>query len=462
MPDKNFISRIAVDINADHKIMYDNIIFTDGSQSDSFDHDKAVASLRNHIILDATLKSSMNFRSPIFGSKDHEGLDIDFSYERSLNPKKLEKKINSQLEVPGKWKVNTLCFNSCMAALTTILQTLKHMLKPTPDKPIILGNMTSYFETNIILNYLSDSLFNIKDIDLDETENFNDIEIFFFETVRYDQEMNSFNTGFFLRNWIKSNPKPRIIIIDTTLTGNLWPVNQFLDLLSQNTDGPITVIVCRSGLKLDQRGMEITNLGICSIYTTNEKKFIPNNKELKETLKLVRNSTGASVPYSTEIALSSNYLFSEDSTAHHTKAVLQNNLILANRLYSGGIFNKVFHPSLSAKKYSFNHCPFIMIHLDDNSIEAHEKFLSIIVSRLKSEKINAQMGSSFGFCGHRFESFVPRVKDNIAYFKIAMGARIGSGTDNFIKFMEDISAYDSVNSLVRDYPNTPSIRIDLE
>jgi hypothetical protein len=58
---------------------------------------------------------------------------------------------------------------------------------------------------------------------------------------------------------------PSLVILDTTLTGPTFPMSRMLEPLSGET-APVVINV-RSGLKLDQAGLELVNVGILSVYT---------------------------------------------------------------------------------------------------------------------------------------------------------------------------------------------------
>ena len=80
-----------------------------------------------------------------------------------------------------------------------------------------------------------------------------------------DESANVMNIAAFHKAWRKAlAAEPTLIILDTTLTGPLFPIGELLESFEGAT-APV-VVTLRSGAELDQAGLDLANVGIASIF----------------------------------------------------------------------------------------------------------------------------------------------------------------------------------------------------
>lgn len=246
--------------------------------------------------------SDQYLKSPPFHQKKSlpNGKRISFSYERNIQPLSLERKATTYRAHHSEWVSDHVLFSSGMAALSTFVQTYISMLKPTATKPLNVQFWGAYFETRGLLELYRSESFRYKEIESCHELNQNiftgDGDLFIIEPVRYDWELDVFDFIETTQQLLTSETqKLRTIIIDTTLVGNTFPLEFFLNSLSQL---PHTIIVhFHSGLKLDQQGLEFSNVGLLSVYTPIDDNLCPSATRICEYLRKVRTIVGSGLSF---------------------------------------------------------------------------------------------------------------------------------------------------------------------
>jgi len=235
----------------------------------------------------------------------------------------------------------------------------------------------------------------------------------FAESVEYNWE---------LRPCELPDPLPPVTIVDTTLTGERFPV-------------PPGAIRLFSALKLHQRGLELENCGALVLPNPELKAWLQELRRLTDTGLTPVEAARLDVPF---------FLTDHD----YAEQVFANNAWLAQRLQPHpGLVSRVVHPSLFST-LPWAVAPFIVLHLTDEAIDNHRLLAAVLVH--EGRGLPFERGASFGFVGHRHEFIIPVLKENRALFKIAMGS--GPGREGVLELLTRVLAFPSFPALQAAYP----------
>ncbi|MEU8234529.1 hypothetical protein AB0C12_33490 [Actinoplanes sp. NPDC048967] len=388
------------------------------------------------------------------------GLAFPHSYERGLPVAHLENRLAAG-PVPDGWHKTVVTFNSCMAGLGHVFQSLVHMLSPDQRRPLSVAYWGDYFETDLLLEYLGSAVLRYDKVDtagLTQCLRRGGHEVLLIEPVRYNWELDVLDVTALLRAWRAAAARPRIIVVDTTLVSPLWPTRAVLAGLAGL--GDVLVVELRSGLKLDQQGLELANLGIAEIYSPAgpAPSAVPSHQQLAETMRLARATTGAGIPVAAAAALDVGFIADPAWTRRHAGQVYANNARLARELESvRGVFAEVVHPALGAATPGVAQSPFVIVKLTEDTLHNHGLLLAALRREVARRGIRCTHGSSFGFRSHRFETIVPRVARREGLFKIASGSRSGPFLDTLIEVLRDLGGLPDMAALHARYPDLKAI-----
>ena len=416
--------------------------------------ERATERLRAGILRSAHAVTEKAFRSPDSQRvvRLPSGRALDHSYERNMDVVELEHRLRlgtGSRRAEG-WDQETVAFNSGMAALNHAIQSLIHMLAPSEARPLNIAFWGDYFETELLLKYLSSSAVSVTLLpahSIISATLAHQAEILFIEPVRYNRELDVLPLLDWLRAWRSAGPARRIVIFDTTLSSPVWPMREVLRALT--AEDAVMVLEVRSALKLDQLGLELANLGVIDVFHhpghhPAHVGGVPTATQLADTLRLARGVTGAGPRASDVAALDVPFLFDHSATAEHAASVYANNQRVAERLASiRGVFSRAVHPALAAGDSlaalsDLRQAPFVVIELAEDTVENHGFVLAVLRHEAQRHGIRLTHGASFGFRSHRFDAVIPRVADPHGFLKFAAGARSGPFLDTAIQILSEI------------------------
>jgi hypothetical protein len=431
--------------------------------------DELAGRLRELWLTHAHTYSDRHFRSPVLAStlpRLPSGEPVAYSYERNVQADALERRIAEGNPPPPGWCAAHVSYANGMAAMTNLLQTFLNMVRPSSSDPLRLGIWGSYFETEVLLELLRGETFQPRQItDQDELRQAvrdGMVDALFIEPVRYDWEMATLDLTALLQAWRQRRARrPNVLIVDTTLVSTTWPTGQLLAALTAQPSG--MVVELRSGLKLDQQGLELANVGVVSVVTAPSAE--PTASEIATVLRKMRTVTGSGLSMDSLAALDAPFALARMWTDRHAQAVFLNNALLAITLARRpGLFSRIAHPALANEtRPPWGQGPFVVCHLAEDTLDNHGLLVAVVEFEARQRGLCLSRGSSFGFRGHRFETIIPRLKDHRGLFKIAMGGRSGPSRDGTIELFTRIAAFPDFAALRAAYPHvTPVDLTDLE
>lgn len=379
------------------------------------------------------------------------GTPFDHSYERSLPLAHLESRL-APTNLPTGWEHATVVFRSCMAALGHVVQSLVHMMRPSEARPLGIGFWGDYFETDLLLEYQSSTVLRWSKIASDDLASTLRHEVLLLEPVRYNWTLDVLDIASWARAWRDAPARPKVVIVDTTLVSALWPRDGVLNAL--RGCGDVVVIEVRSGLKLDQQGLELANLGVVDVYSHVRTGGVPTAGQLATVLRLVRGTTGSGPSVAEAAALDAPFLFDQEWNRRHAGQVFANNARVAEEISDvRGVFAAVVHPSLRPVPGGISQSPFVIVELAEDTLVNHGLVLAALRKEAARRRIRFTHGSSFGFRSHRFETILPRVAAAQGLFKIAAGARSGPFLDAVIEILRDVGGLPDIATLLQRHPD---------
>jgi hypothetical protein len=369
---------------------------------------------------------------------------IDFGYERSIEPQTLEERCEHYAPAPKGWRADHFLFSSGQAAMNTLLLALSPR-GATPNNPPRIRHLGGYFETEELVAMLA-SHGMARELPKLGTDT---ADVLILEPVYFDRAAQVHIVDFqaaLRAHCASAEGCPSLVIADTTLMGPCFDLDLMLTGDMGCLEPPPLVARLSSGLKLDQAGLELANVGIVSLYRHESQGF---TIDPAEKLKKARVLTGAGLGFDAISTLEAPWFLDRAFGRSYAETVFENNALLAARLAetpldSGGLFSQISHPSLGVGDAQ---APFVLLQLHEDSPENYRRLEDFIAREAKARQIRFDKGGSFGFRGHRYEAILPEAGEITPFLRVAMGARKGWSRDGIISLLCEIAAAKSLAAL---------------
>ena len=394
---------------------------------------------------------------------------LRFDYERVISARQLQDKVElSASNVPG-WRVDVAVFGSGMAAISTaitVLRFIKDNFARTDGQPLKMEMFGGYYETQHLFDLLDSSDLECR-VAADQ-EGFlsrfasGEIDFLFLELIAYDWVQTLLDPVSLL-DALARRPtnRPWVLVLDVTLLGPTFDVGVFLAACEDRK--PVVVLEIRSGLKLDQVGLELSNVGVVKVLTPEglDVEAYPDVAELNVILGKKRNLLGNGLSLSQIAILDAPWVFCKDLAVQHSQRVFDNNRRLAAAMLGAkGIFARIYHPCFGAqKKLGWAESPLVVLELSEQGKEEINLLDAVIDYEVCKRKLVVYPGGSFGFRHHRWEIIEPKYQYDrpgnkiSTYLKVAMGSRTGPSLYGMISLLEELAAYPDMKALRAAYPD---------
>lgn len=343
----------------------------------------------------------------------------EFDYERALPPVCLERKLEKDMR-HKKWFKFLLVYRSGMSAIESVLKTLVSLY--SKQSKITITSLVYYFELQSLLQLFFNNHW-IEISQLTKIEDFckalesKDSNVFILESIDVSLKSKKINI-LKLNNAIRrrKSSKPLVIIVDTTLCDSFFDISALLEGIASQ----VLVFGVKSALKLDQQGLELSNLGVVKVYS-NVNDF-PVEK-IKRLLQTSRTLTGTTITSAEEYMLTSD-LFSEQSTIKYTNQIVQNVKTIYNEI------SKKHGSHIKSVRYQED-VPFFIIELKNQKL--YDSFISELLMFAKSNGNSINVGTSFGFRHLRLEVIRHRTG---CYIRISPGVYWGNDCECLVEFLK--------------------------
>jgi len=397
------------------------------------------------------LKSPPSFQLPRIPSGDTAATP----YDRWMQPIALEKRANNYHRVPEGWHADHVMFNTGMGAITCMLLVMRTMFHPRAASPLRFHGLGGYFEIMDLITANNDELFQARIFQdqkqLRDSVSVGGSQLLYIEPVSCRFNLDIFDLEKFLSAW-KQRPGniPTILIFDTTLTGNLFPIEEVLT----RTDPykPAVVIQISSTLKLDQEGLEFSNGGLMSVYSTKPE----NTADMSFRMRRFRSAMGLGLNMDQIAALDYPGFLEQAISDRHSAAIFETNEYVARRVDAGDglLFDSISHPALNGDSTCpWAVAPFVYLRLRKGSNKEDLEFLKyVFFTESQKRNMTFQPGSSFGFRGHRCELGGIRDVPGYETIRVAMGCRRGPNIQEAIQLINELSHMQTFDKLRAKYP----------
>ncbi|MBF0261117.1 MAG: hypothetical protein HQL97_04640 [Magnetococcales bacterium] len=392
-----------------------------------------------------------------------------FVYERVFNAGYIEKKIASCYTPIPTWTTRHAAFGSGMAAITALILTLGYYRKVyqrADGHTLRLDWLGGYYEMQRLIALLDNPGIYARRIpafeSLLERVRSGKTDILFVEPVLYDWSQTVADPHALIEA-IQARPadRPWILMTDSTLLGATFDLGEFLRACGDRW--PLLAVDLRSGLKLDQHGLEFANLGMVGISTHPDlDERYPSAERFKKRLTLNRSVLGSGLSVEAAATLELPTILHPEWRTGHPGRIFANNREVALALAGiPGLFRRVNHPALGPHRHlSWAESPFVVLefHQHEDLQENHALLLRIIENESKARGVAFYLGVSFGFRHHRCEVVVsensfPYPNGQMrGFFKVAVGSRRGPSFEGMLALLKELAACADFQALRRAYP----------
>jgi hypothetical protein len=379
--------------------------------------EQAALELRRHCLARAHRQADPKLKTPCAGTVARLpcGSRVSLGYERDLDVSALERRGEEDYPSPPGWRsVRVLC-RSGQAALACLL----HLVVSTAGESRLRTHHAGrYFETKGLLELWPDSVLERQPADTREAD------LLIGEPVACG--------GGFEVPRPSGLPRARqALLVDTTLSG---PAVDLAPWFACH-EGPVAAVF-RSGLKLDQAGLELANVGIVQLMVQEGSGL--DLDTLAEKLRHIRGLTATGLTLDELGALSAPWFLDRGYFGRYTKRLFAHNEALARAIGRGSpVFEPDCHPSLLSD--SAPPAAFCALRLRNGGLDDHRRLLAEVEHEVERRGIVATKGGSFGFRGIRYELVEPEPADGVPFLRVALGFRGGPSTTAMIDLLTELA-----------------------
>lgn len=381
------------------------------------DPDAAALELRRAWLARAHRPADATLKSPCEGdvSRMPDGQSVRFGYERELSAHLLEGRTPLCYPVPRGWRSLRVLCRSGQAALSCLLHLVA---REATTLPLTVHHAGRYFETAALLDLWPRRVFAPADGSPSH------VDVLLGEPVHCDGQFGLSVPGRLPR-------ARRALLLDTTMVGLQADIAPWLATF----EGSFAAVF-RSGLKLDQAGLELANVGIVQLFVRDGATMeLP---AMGAALERIRALTGGGLTLDELAALSAPWFLDRPYLEHYTGRVFANNAALARAIGTDSrLLDDRCHPSLLSPEAV---APFCAIRVRDGDAAAQRRLLHRVESEIACRGLALDNGGSFGFRGNRYELIEPEPPAGRPFLRVAMGYRGGSDRDRIVDLFRELAA----------------------
>jgi hypothetical protein len=210
------------------------------------------------------------------------------------------------------------------------------------------------------------------------------------------------------------------------------------DLVRMRSLKPPAVFRLVSGLKLLQGGLELSSVGVLTVFTRNDSAI--SAKQLGDRIRKIRTLLGLGLSFADVAILEAPWFLDREYSNIYQRAIYDNNARLAKAISADNrLFRGVFHPSILPDCRGPRDAPYCTFRIQNGDIQALVRLEELLKKEIRERGILLESGGSFGFRGHRFE--VVRPEDGSEPFlRVALGRRPGWSRDQTVALMSEIAS----------------------
>jgi len=379
------------------------------------------------------------------------GLYVAYSRDADSRPNDLESRCPA-MPAASEWAADHIVFSSAQGALASVLYWAIIQGFWDANAAPHLTFAGSNFETQTLLDSFNRAGLTWgqpKNAEAPKKNAARKSRVILIEPAFCDESANVMNIAAFHKTWRKTlSAEPTLVILDTTLTGPLFPIGELLESL-EGTSAPV-VVNLRSGSELDQAGLELANVGIASIFR--HKSGNGETQDFARRLRQARATVGAGLSAADTAALQAPWFLNGNYFRRYTLAVFDNNARLADDLAGGGrLFANVLHPKFARARCRWAQAPYTLLRLQEPSPENYKFLERVIAFESRRRGIFLERGKGFGNRGHRFQAVIPEKDRGTPHLRVAMGARSTPSLERTSRLLRELAQFHDFSQLVAQY-----------
>ena len=379
------------------------------------------------------------------------GLYVAHNRDADSQPNALESRCPA-MPAASEWAADHVVFSSAQGALASVLYwAIAQGFWDANDAPhlTLAGNN---FDTQALLDSFHRAGLTwgrAKNVGLFQKSARQKSRVILIEPAFCDESANVLNIAAFHKTWRKTlAAEPTLVILDTTLTGPLFPIGELLETL-EGASAPI-VINLRSGSELDQAGLDLANVGIASIFR--HKSSNAQTHDFGARLRKARTAVGVGLSAFDTATLEAPWFLDSSYFRRYTLAVFDNNARVADDLAGGGrLFANVLHPKFARARCRWAQAPYTLLRLQEPSAENYAFLERVIGYEATRRGIFFDQGKGFGYRGHRFQAVIPEPERGAPFLRVAMGARSTPSLERAIRLLRELASFRQFSQLVAQY-----------
>lgn len=391
--------------------------------------DAAALDLRRRWLAEAHRPGDATFKSPQAGVAPRSpcGERIAFGYERDLDVSLLEGRGAAYAPAPAGWSSELVIFRSGQAALSGALQFAAETWGQ--DRALSVAHAGAYFETTALLAAWPRRVFR------PAGRRARAADLLIAEPVWCD---GGFGCGDAL-------PRARrLVIVDTTLSGPLADLSAMLAAPGEDCE---VVLALSSGLKLDQAGLELANVGLLRVLV--RAGAARQASAVAQRLRGLRALMATGLTLDELSALTAPWFLDRAYAARYATAIFGHNASLAQAIgRQGAVFGPRSHPGLDVPGTA---APFCALQLREPTVGRYRRLADIVAREADRRGLVLARGGSFGFRGHRFETIEPDPAEGAPFLRVALGWRGGHSTEGLVALFGELAACPSFAALEARY-----------
>lgn len=378
-------------------------------------------------------RTSLRWRTPATGRMERfPGSDFryDHAYDRQHAPQGLEARLGNIF--PHRAHAAQLCASG-MSALHGALQALATLGDERP-----LFALASYFETHTLLklsSYANRWRRPDDSAELAAAIAGGECGVALIEPVQYDWLLGDCDWDAILAALARS-PRLPVLLLDSTLSGGC---PRWASILSKLIDSPAPLVLCaRSGLKLDQQGLELANLGVQEGWSSDAALLA----RFSRAARAARVVSGCGVGWEQACQLAPSFVLHSACLEDYSRRIFASARRLREEVeLSGELFAQTVPPAGGWD------VPFVFYRLRDGGSDAYRQLAALLEAEARRRGLSWQMSGSFGFRSDRFETILP---DEYGKFtpggvlKVAAGCYQGARFEAILDLLNELASFDTL------------------
>lgn len=406
---------------------------------------RAHTALRGMYLRAVADKTSQHWRTPPTGAQIRfPGADLvyDYAYDRQHPPLGLERRLEFCGPATTRIHGGMVC-SSGMSAILVALQALGYIHGNSRPR---LGALASYFETLTLLKLTPFAgawrrLFRSEE--LADGIRARRYGVIYIEPVRYDWDLGTVDWDMILDALASTDEKPAIVL-DTTLSGGASALDAVLEALARA--GAPLLVALRSGLKLDQEGLELGNLGVIQWSAREGENPYSHFGRIAGACRVV---SGATVGWPEACALAPSFVLDPSRLKAYTASIFDNQRALREGLASrGALFRSITYP---AEPWG---APFLFLRLRDGGADVYRRLAALLAREAARRGLRWVMSGSFGFRTERFETILPTEQGRTGeapegVLKIVAGSFQGEQFRRILALLQELLSFDELDEAAR-------------